>query len=726
MNKLYTAAMFVVLACFSLNLSAQQSILSEDFESGSLPTNWMVDQNPQSVGWEFGAANVLSSQYFPVTAHTKFACSNDDANDASGGTTNIADRDRLITPVLDLTSYSAVTLTFQAFFQDQYGSSASIEASTDNGATWQTVTAVTPTAGWEQITIDLSLYKQYSSIRFAFRHNDGGSGSWADGFAVDDVEFYEPASLDAAVTATNFSGYVVRGIKTLNFSITNSGLTPITSLDLSYSLDNGLSWTSAPVTGLNIAAGASTTVSYPTQISLWDAKEYEVLVKVENPNGSPDAVASNNIFGTTMNLMVGNATKNTILEEWTGAWCQYCPDGAYLLNTLAHDYDDFIGVALHVGDGMETSETGTLDGNIGPSFPAAMVDRVLFSDQTSIAYSSRAIWEAKFLERRTEVTPVKLDATTTYNSSTRELTVTVSAQFLTESSQNFRLNAYVVEDSVTGTGSGYNQVNYYNNVNGHPYQGAGNPIVGFNHMHVLRTMLGGPWGQSGSIPTTIESDTAYTYTFSTTLNANWKEDDIKVVALIQEYGSGVNNRPIINALELDLNDADEHTLNAVVGIDVLSENDPSTSTATDGSIEVVGLGTAPFTYNWSNGNTTGSNVGLANGTYTVTVTDYFGGTATRTFNLGTVGINNTAADVKVNVYPNPTNGLVNVSVNLTHSDNVKLEVLNALGSVVNSADLGNTNAAQHQLDLSDMPTGVYFVKVSAGSAVSVERITLSK
>lgn len=726
MNKLYTAALFVILACLSISMSAQQTILSQDFEGNGLPAGWMLDQNPQSVGWEFGTANALSSQYFPVTAHTKFACSNDDANDASGGNTNIADRDRLITPVMDLTSYSAVTLKFQAFFQDQYGSSASIEASTDNGLTWQNVTAVNATNGWEDVVVDLSLYKQYSSIRFAFRHNDGGAGSWADGFAIDDVEFYEPAALDAAVTATNFSGYVVRGVKTLNFSVTNAGLTTITSLDLSYSLDNGLSWTSDVATGLNIAPGASTTVSYPTQISLWDSKEYEVLVKVENPNGSTDANASNNIHSTVMNLMVGNATKNTVLEEWTGAWCQYCPDGAYLLNTLTDDYTDFIGVALHAGDAMETSETGTLDGSIGPSFPAAMVDRVLFSDQTSIAYSSRAIWEAKFLERREAVTPVKLEATTTYNSSNRELTVTVTAQFLTESSQNFRLNAYVVEDSVTGTGSGYNQVNYYNSVSGHPYQGAGNPIIGYVHMHVLRTMLGGPWGQVNSIPSPIATDTAYTYTFTTTLPVGWKEDDIQVVALLQEYGSGVNNRPILNALELGLNDSDEHTLNAVVGLDVISEVDPTAPTATDGSIEVVGLGTAPFTYNWSTGGTTPAITGLGNGTYTVTVTDYFGGTATRTFNLGTVGISQVQDEVELSVYPNPTNGLVNVSVKLNTANDVTLEVMNALGAVVNTTSLGNTSGTQHQLDLGDLPTGVYFVKVSAGSAVSVERITLSK
>jgi hypothetical protein len=49
----------------------------------------------------------------------------------------------------------------------------------------------------------------------------------------------------------------------------------------------------------------------------------------------------------------------------------------------------------------------------------------------------------------------------------------------------------------------------------------------------------------------------------------------------------------------------------------------------DGSATVTAAGgVAPYTYNWSNGTTTASNNNLIAGTYTVTVTDDHGCTAT--------------------------------------------------------------------------------------------------
>ncbi|MFT5779579.1 MAG: hypothetical protein ACI837_002538 [Crocinitomicaceae bacterium] len=70
----------------------------------------------------------------------------------------------------------------------------------------------------------------------------------------------------------------------------------------------------------------------------------------------------------------------------------------------------------------------------------------------------------------------------------------------------------IVEKEVTVTGTGYDQTNFDNMTPGHPYEGAGSPIVGFVHKNVLRKYLGGPWWTAGQIPASVSFGTEASYT----------------------------------------------------------------------------------------------------------------------------------------------------------------------------------------------------------------------
>jgi hypothetical protein len=159
------------------------------------------------------------------------------------------------------------------------------------------------------------------------------------------------------------------------------------------------------------------------------------------------------------------------------------------------------------------------------------------------------------------IVPAEISGTHTYNSSTRALNVDVTATFRAAVSGDFRLNCYVVEDSVVGpNNSQYNQVNYYNTVSGHPYQGAGNPIIGFVHRHVLRATLGGPWGTAGSIPATTTDGGVYTQNYTYTIPASYgtvtaNPNKMYVVYAIQEYNASTNGRPVHNAMQQKIGSA---------------------------------------------------------------------------------------------------------------------------------------------------------------------------
>jgi hypothetical protein len=84
----------------------------------------------------------------------------------------------------------------------------------------------------------------------------------------------------------------------------------------------------------------------------------------------------------------------------------------------------------------------------------------------------------------------------------------------------------------------------------------------------------------------------------------------------------------------------------------------------------------------------------------------------------TVGVEEAAVLDGVSVFPNPTNGVINVRT--TNSGNHQVEVVNVLGELVSSTSFaGNTT-----LDLSTMAKGVYTVRVFNEEGSMVERVTV--
>ena len=90
--------------------------------------------------------------------------------------------------------------------------------------------------------------------------------------------------------------------------------------------------------------------------------------------------------------------------------------------------------------------------------------------------------------------------------------------FITGGKGDFRFNAYLLEDNLI-----HNQENSMNDDISYPdLFGRGDPILGYVHDHVLRKMLGGPYGINpgggDGIPLNVTPGQTYSYTFSTFLN----------------------------------------------------------------------------------------------------------------------------------------------------------------------------------------------------------------
>jgi len=238
---------------------------------------------------------------------------------------------------------------------------------------------------------------------------------------------------------------------------------------------------------------------------------------------------------------------NAIVEEFTGAWCGYCPDEALILEDIVDaNPEKAIAVGVHSGDAMEFPDGQAVASFYTSSYPSAAINR-------KGAALGRNQWvnEVNATLQGACAVGVSLDSVT-WNSSTREITAIVRGSFTGPVAGDIRVGFMITEDNVTGTGAGYNQANYFNTTAGHHYQGAGDPISGFVHRHTLRHMMGGSWGTTGIIPNSINPQEAFTHTYTYTLPAGYDENQINLIAYVGMAGNDVNSREILNSEEMHL------------------------------------------------------------------------------------------------------------------------------------------------------------------------------
>lgn len=154
----------------------------------------------------------------------------------------------------------------------------------------------------------------------------------------------------------------------------------------------------------------------------------------------------------------------------------------------------------------------------------------------------------------------------------------------------------------------------------------------------------------------------------------------------------------------------------------------TTGTSSTGSVDLtVTGGIAPFVYSWTgpSGYTASTEdiSGLNAGTYVVTVTDKFCGTATITVIVGTdatTSITETEKNI-LSAYPNPSNNQITINTSKYLSD-ASFRLISIVGRVVleSTGLTGNS----FDIDISAQSNGVYLLEINNGGAFS--RINILK
>lgn len=87
-----------------------------------------------------------------------------------------------------------------------------------------------------------------------------------------------------------------------------------------------------------------------------------------------------------------------------------------------------------------------------------------------------------------------------------------------------------------------------------------------------------------------------------------------------------------------------------------------------------------------------------------------------------VGIGEISKLQSFQIFPNPSTGMVNIIPDRTANENIILTVHDLLGKMIIKSEIQATDNKVHIIDLSNKPSGFYFLRISTQEEVRIERI----
>lgn len=377
---------------------------------------------------------------------------------------------------------------------------------------------------------------------------------------------------------------------------TNLGTEVLQTLNINWSVDEGEthSWV---MDELNMSKSRDSSFVHPEALIVVGNQDITLKVWLSDPNGQQDEKSRNDTIYHTIQVIEQFPERHVLLEEFTGAWCGWCPRGPITYrDEILPNYPNVILAALHNGDDMVTTNGNAVVSSFAGSYPSGMIDRRAIGDRPITLGTGD--WMPALKDFDKEFTPASINVYNYYWPDTYMWQIDVVVDFIMDYSGDLRLNCIILEDSVTGTGSGYNQYNYYNTLTDYPeLEGAGNPITGYYHNHVVRDMLGGSWGASGIIPSKVKRGDRYIFSRTIKPKVDWDMRQIHLVGVLQAYSSTTAYRPVLNASKSSLEMATGYdVLDLQTSIKVYPNPiekqavvEISSSVNTHGKIEVINL-----------------------------------------------------------------------------------------------------------------------------------------
>lgn len=387
--------------------------------------------------------------------------------------------------------------------------------------------------------------------------------------AADNFKVYKPAENEVALLGLSMPTYIATGSNTpVNGVVKNLGSQPLTSFDVTYNVNGGADVAVYSVTGINVPYGFTYNFSHNVPFSETAPGNYTITMTVSNPNGVEDPSPADNTQSVATSVYDPSAVvaRTSILEQFTGARCGYCPGGHDRIKQALQGTNT-IWAVHHAGFGDDAltcpaNQQYTFFYNAGGSTyaPAMMVDRFhgdadepgpvtsVYSSVPSIQqYVSDVNSAPCFLT-------LNLDGIT-YNADNRSFGGTVTGHFTSPIyNANTRLTLMVAEDSNL-----MDQIDYST--------GSSQTLRNYMHFNAVRATLTDIWGDAIS----VDANGDFTYNVSATLPNYLKAWRCRVIAIVSDRNASDANACAVmqaattanlNAPYVGISEANEVSLNA--------------------------------------------------------------------------------------------------------------------------------------------------------------------
>lgn len=238
-----------------------------------------------------------------------------------------------------------------------------------------------------------------------------------------------------------------------------------------------------------------------------------------------------------------------LLEEYSGTWCGWCIRGIVGMELLSETFgEDFVGVVYHYGDAMQTINPNYYPNDV-EGFPTAYAERAYEIDPL-YGFGGTTGGIIDDMSQLAAVEAIAgIDVTAMWTSEAKtKISVDVTSFFTSDiSSGNYAFEVMLLADDLYGTGSSWNQANYYS---GYTVYGK-DPYLGewvkkpetVTGLHFNDVLLATSRPIAGSLPTTLVAydDYSYNYTMnveriSTALVQN--KDNLRIIAILVDRSTG--------------------------------------------------------------------------------------------------------------------------------------------------------------------------------------------
>jgi len=690
-------SIFLVLCFLTISVFSQKigtELINQSFSSTTLPVGWTIDA--QASHWAVkttanagGQAPELRFTYSPVFTGTS----------------------RFISPAIDLTGVTKLRIKFKHSI-DHYASVYTVGVATRSGSTgtWNNVWTKAGANVTEEVSVDVTTADLGSAdfqICFYFNGYSDNINNWY----VDDILLFIPNQDDAMISNIGVTPFLPQGNVDITATISNAGVTEITSADVFYKIDDGTTYTKN-LTGLSIAGGATYDFTFD---DIWAAipGNYDLSVWVDNINGGGnDDDITNDLLVKPISIATQTRTNFPMFESFTSSTCAPCAsfNGSFFNTFLSTNETDLAIVKYQMNWPGSGDIYYTAEGGVRRTYYGVNAVPQLFIGGSSVATSAGAVNSA-FASAKTKLAFFDLSAEFVVNENI--VTVNIDAMpYVTAS--NFTIQTAVVEKITTQNTGNNGETSFH---------------------YVMMKMLPDAAGTTAN----FVSEVAYNLSLTQDLTGTNIEEftDLSVVVFIQNnitkeifqatvatpasllvnsnLTNGATNIAVDNNIVLTFSNA----IRLIDNSEITNENVSSFVTLTDAAKTLV-----PFaaTINMDKTEITinpDNNLSY-NTLYTLNIADAsietlsdieFAGFTTSF----TTELNNYISDAynNIKIYPNPAkNNLVIEGI-----ENTEIEIYNLLGVKI-------LTTTENIINVSAIPTGNYILKIKANKNIITKNIVI--